>query len=226
MKPGKSQREPAKVPAEACPPANRQSAESRADFVRARSVAHLTDRDPDLRDFLEWFFWTGMRPGGIRNLTWAAFDRETWRLRLPAKHDKIRRGLLLPLVGPLRAIVERRLAARRLDCPLIFHRDGQPIRDFRKAWKTACRAAGLVSGRDGRVPYDLRRTGLRNMIRGGVDIAVAMKISGHRTRSTFDRYNITDDEDLEDAILKTADYVATLPTERVVLPLKKTSGKP
>jgi len=53
--------------------------------------------------------WTGMRKGEIAALTWEAFDRETWTLRLHAKSAKSGRGRLLALEGPLREIIERRI---------------------------------------------------------------------------------------------------------------------
>ncbi len=98
----------------------RQGFFERADFDRV--LAGLGDSD--LRDFCEWFWWTGMRPGEICALAWDALDRETWTLRLHAKDAKTGHGRAIALTGPWRDVIERRLKARRLDCELIFHRKG------------------------------------------------------------------------------------------------------
>jgi hypothetical protein len=47
--------------------------------------------------------------------------------------------------------------------------------------------------------HDLRRSGVRNLIRVGVQQKVAMEISGHKTAAVFQRYNITDKRDILDA---------------------------
>ena len=48
-----------------------------------------------------------------------------------------------------------------------------------------------------------------------------MAISGHRTRSTFDRYNITSGEDVRAALERTEDYLQALEPQRRVSRLSK-----
>jgi hypothetical protein len=63
-------------------------------------------------------------------------------------------------------------------------------------FKQACRAAGTAV----HVVHDLRRSGVRNLVRGGASQAVAMSISGHRDPKVFIRYNVTSTEDRREAL--------------------------
>jgi integrase len=75
---------------------------------------------------------------------------------------------------------------------------GKRIKAFIKAFKAACAKAGLP----GRIPHDLRRTAVRNLVRAGIPKRVAMQMTGHKTRSVFERYNILSECDLVEAARK------------------------
>ena len=89
---------------------------------------------------------------------------------------------------------------------------GQRRRDYRKAWATACRKAGVP----GRLRHDFRRTAVPNLVNAGVLERVAMKVTGHRTRSVFDRYHITSPADLQDVARRLTGTIAgTVPSSEV-----------
>ena len=77
----------------------------------------------------------------------------------------------------------------------MFHHDGHKIGEFKKSWATACKKSGL----EGTLVHDLRRCAARNLSRAGVPEAVAMQITGHKTRSMYRRYRIVDERDLREA---------------------------
>src|SRR5207245_9687787 len=89
-------------------------------------------------------------------------------LRLEPGETKNRKGRMFPLTPALRAILEWQLErTRRFEqangqiVPWLFHRNGQPIKSFRRAWLTARARAGLP----GRIPPGVRRTPPRTLER-------------------------------------------------------------
>ena len=165
---------------------------SRRGFLDHGSFLALRDGLPEyLKDPVTFLYLSGWRVSEMRTLEWRDVDLPGRELCLRPEVSKNKDGRPLPLRGELLEIIQRAHEKRRPECPYVFHDDGQPIGDFRKAWNTACKKAGL----SGIIVHDLRRTAVRNMVRAGIPERVAMELSGHKTRRVFDRYNIVNDAD-------------------------------
>jgi integrase len=78
--------------------------------------------------------------------------------------------------------------------------DSIVLRGFRKAWRSACIAAGVP----GRILHDFRRTAARNLERAGVPRSTAMRMVGHKTESVYRRYAIVDEAMLREGSEKLA----------------------
>lgn len=108
--------------------------------------------------------------------------------------------------------IEEARARRRPDCPYVFHRNGKRIRDYYNAW----RQAAAAFGRPNLYLHDFRRCAARNMTRAGVPEQVAMKVTGHKTREMFERYNIVVDDDVREAGLRVEAYTNPKSKRRLV----------
>ncbi len=150
-------------------------------------------------------YYTGLRIGEILGLTWSQVDLTEAKLFLKPFQTKTETPRTVYLPPDLhRVLVEakRRRDAKYPACQWVCHKNGKRLGLIRKAWLTACERVGL----EGRVIHDFRRTAVRNMTRAGVPEKVAMAISGHKTRSVFDRYNIVNEADLKEAAGRLNEY--------------------
>ena len=181
----------------------------RTGFIEYDGYRRLLAALPEyLRPFVTMAYCTGMRRGEIVSLRWESVDLLSKQIRLNPGETKNGEGRTIPLGDELLEALKSQLHLRNTnfpDCPFVFFRTIQtkltpvpkwvPIGDFRKVWVDACEKSGLK----GCLVHDLRRSAVRSLIRAGVQELVACRISGHRTRSVFDRYNITNEYDLMDA---------------------------
>jgi len=189
---------------------------SRRGFLDHGSFLALRDGLPaHLKDPVTFLYLSGWRVSEMRTLEWRDVDLAGRELCLRPEVSKNKDGRPLPLRGELLEIVQRAHDKQRPDSRFVFHDKGEPIGDFRKAWKTASKKAGL----SGIIVHDLRRTAVRNMVRAGIPERIAMELSGHKTRRVFDRYNIVNDADRARASELLQNHLDAQPSNRKIAPL-------
>jgi integrase len=183
-------------------------------------VAHLP---APIDDAVTFAYLTGWRRAEVLGLTWDEVDRAHSRITLRATRSKMGESRELPLSPVLSALIDKRWQAHLVSgppgsrvCELVFHRAGEPVRDFRSAWGKAVQAIG----KPGLLFHDLRRAALTNLVRSGVGEQVAMRISGHRTPSVFRRYRIVSIDDVLAGLTRTESRLTTDPHNAATFPHK------
>jgi integrase len=132
----------------------------------------------------------------------AMVDWHANSIRLEKRQTKGKQSRIAPMYGDLRAWLEAAYKVRDPDCLTIVAYRGTSVSETKTAWTSARKRAGDPDV----LIHDLRRTAVRNMVRAGVSEKQAMLISGHKTRSVFDRYDIIDERDTELAGQKVAHF--------------------
>lgn len=190
--------------------------------------AELTD---DLAPVVRFAAYTGWRKSEYLPLRWRQVDFEAGVVRLEPGSTKNREGREFPfaalpdLEAVLRSQRDRTDAVERAQdriVPYVFHRKGKPIKSMRRAWKGACKRAGVPPF----LMHDLRRTAVRNLERAGVGRSVAMDLTGHKTEHVYSRYAIGDSVARHEGVEKLATF-HDQHTDRTrdVLPIQAKGGK-
>lgn len=186
-------------------------------FEREQYLAVQKHLPASMQPVVTFAYVTGWRINSeVLPLQWRQVDLRTGEVRLDPGTTKNREGRVFYLTPELhqllkdqRAIADEVQRQKNMIVQHVFfhrpmtqggahgHRAGQLISEcgFYQAWRRARTAAGCP----GSIPHDFRRTAIRNMVRAGISERVAMKLTGHKTRSVFDRYNVVSDGDLRDA---------------------------
>ena len=181
-----------------------KEAPPRAGFFEPEQLKALLVHLPEpLQPLVRFMYITGWRSRSeVLKLQWRQVDFRGKCIRLDPGTTKNSDGRVFPFTAELETLLEaQKTSVEALQkekgeiCPWVFHRNGRPIRSFRKAFASACKSAGMA----GKIPHDFRRTAVRNLVRAGVPERVAMQLTGHKTRAVFERYNIVSEGDLTDA---------------------------
>jgi integrase len=150
---------------------------------------------PWLRAMLAIAYRFGFRKGELLNMRVRQVDLLNRTIRLEPGSTKSGEGRTVKMTQEAYLLLTECVRGKGSNDYVFTRKGGQRVRDFRESWAEVTKSATLPS----LLFHDLRRSAVRNMIRSGVPERVAMAISGHKTRSVFDRYNIVSPADLEEA---------------------------
>jgi integrase len=173
----------------------------RKGFVESDKFWHLFQHLPaHTRPVILFCYESGCRIQETLNIKWEQIDSLSQMVRLNPGETKNDEPRVVPVSDMMMFFFKQKLP----HCSeFVFTYKGKHLTSIRTGWEQTCKKLG--GPYEHLLVHDLRRSAVRNMVKSGVPEKVAMKISGHKSRSVFDRYNITSEADLKDAMKKMED---------------------
>lgn len=212
-----------------------EESEPREGFIEQAQyellLAHLPTRFKAL--FVLGYHF-GCRLGELRKLKWSQVDFDAGTVRLTSRQTKAKEARALPFYGDVREWLERQREYCHGDRVFCYRKCESerttrgtapvehPFGPHMDGWREACEAVGFP----GLLFHDLRRSAVRNMVRAGIPESVARQISGHKTASVFQRYNIIASNDLAEAAKRMDEFTTQQKAKATQLQVVKGGRKP
>jgi integrase len=139
-------------------------------------------------------YYAGLRRGEILDLKWSDFDLKAGFMTV--RSTKTGESRSVPLHPILIEEVKRYPVHLKIDFIIPNLRTGNRLKNFKTAWRTATRKAGIENFRF----HDLRHTFISNMAMSGADPLTIKRFTGHKTLSMLVRYSHLSDKHMREAI--------------------------
>jgi integrase len=192
-------------------------------------------------------FHVGNRKGALLELKWPQVDFNNGVLRFVRMQNRKPVPLAAPIYGDMEGWLRRQKSFRDNqfpECEFVFfwypidceidptfktghggrrNEPGSPVKTFYQSWKTAVESAGFPD----LLFHDLRRSAVRNMVEKiGMSEKRAMEISGHKTRSCFERYHIVSLADIQESGQRMDKWMKAQRTESTKKSAPENTGAP
>jgi hypothetical protein len=187
------------------------------------TTAILAQLPAHLRDFFSFARLYGTRKGQLARTQRRFVDLDRGVIVWPPAESKDDQAHTLPLDGDGFGLVKTLMTRPPLFCPFLFHgprcapgqlasKEYGCLGDFKRAWRTAMKRAGLPIGRkEGGYTFHMtRNTAATDLRAGGMDEADAMKITGHQTAHVFKHYDLGNVDALRERLTRARKKAATV----------------